>query len=95
MRRTSTGSFVRWPRWWSERRSKEAWRKLRACWLDLRQPRFQSPPQTRERALLRDRHDRALSALAAAGRLESGAAQALRAAFEEALSHIGMHGALC
>jgi hypothetical protein len=71
------------------------WRTLRACWLDLRQPRFQSPPQTRERARLQNRHDRALSALAAAGRLEPGVAQALHAAFEEALSHIGMHGALC
>jgi hypothetical protein len=73
----------------------EDWSTLRACWLDLAQPRFQSPERTRERVALRQRHDSALDALTAAGRLEPGVAEAVHGAFAEALSHIGMHGALC
>jgi hypothetical protein len=73
----------------------EEWSTLRACWLDLKQPRFQSPEHTRERATLRQRHDGALDGLAAAGLLEPGVAEAVREAFAEALSHIGMKGALC
>jgi hypothetical protein len=73
----------------------EKWHALRACWLDLRDPRLPAPDGAAlSRDLLR-RHSEALDELQAVGQLDSDVAAAMGVAFLEAVVHVQRKMATC
>jgi len=75
--------------------SEERWRSLRACWLDLRDTRLQSPGDPTFSKDLRRRHADALKALVASQELRADVADEIGIAFEEAVNHVVRKMATC
>jgi hypothetical protein len=73
----------------------ERWQALRACWLELADPRLATVDSTPYAEALRGRHRDALAALVAAQALEQDVAGHIGVAFEEAMSHIQRKLATC
>ena len=72
-----------------------AWATLRACWLDLENPKLQSFEDTDFSRELHQRHADALSALVTSGELDAAVANEIAAAFEEAIAHVQRQQASC
>jgi len=71
-----------------EPRGNERWYALRACWLDLRDPRLQLSENADLVASLRRRHVEALDALVTNQEMRADVADEIGVAFEQALAHI-------
>lgn len=71
------------------------WAALRACWLDLDNPKLQSFEDTDFSHALRQRHADALTALIDSGELDAAVADEIATAFEEAIAHVQRQQASC